>query len=208
MIKLDDKKKKGLKITAVIVLSMVLIHYSLTLYFALSNFAYNSQIVIDEKVIEEQHFKPYGDFKYGGLGNVDDNGCGAVAVYNILKMTGKDVKFADVVKYFDVAGNFAYGKLGTRPSKMISYLRERGFEVGYAFLEENFDQIAKKSKFSIYVYIGKFSDGNWGGHYHLLTSYSSKTGKYKSINPSGYVSFSQLFDMTNQCFFKMLIYVN
>ena len=164
-------------------------------------------LAIEEDVIMEQHYKPYGDFKFGGLGNVDDNGCGAVTVYNIMRLTGKDVKLADVIKYFDVNGNLAYGKLGTRPSKVISYLRKYGFEVGYAFMEENFDQLAKKSRFAIFLYVGKFSNDSWGGHYHLLTSYDSKTGKYQSINPAGSASFSQLLNMTNQCFFKMLIYV-
>lgn len=204
---MKDKGKRVFKIVVVSILSVVLVHCVLTLYFAFSNYSYNSQIEIEEKVIVEQYFKPYGDFKYGGLGNVDDNGCGAVAVYNIMKISGKDVKFADVVRYFDVNGTFAYGKLGTRPSKIISYLRMYGFDVGYAFLEENFSNLAKKSKYAIYVYVGKINDV-LGGHYHLLTDYDSKTGKYKSINPSGYVTFSDLSELTKECIFKMLIYVN
>lgn len=199
-------KYKGLKITIAVVLSMVLVHCCLTLYFALSNYNYNSQIEIEEGVIFNQSKKPYGDFRYGGLGNVDANGCGAVAVYDIMKMKDKNIEFADVVRYFDVNGNFAYGLLGTRPSRVISYLRRYGFDVGYAFMEENFDQLAKQSEFAIFLYVGKVN-GQLGGHYHLLTDYNHRTGKYQSINPSGYASFKELFEMTEECFFKMLIYV-
>lgn len=199
-------KHKGLKITIIVILSVVLIHCCLTLYFAYANYSFNSQIAIEENVIFNQSLKPYGDFRYGGLGNVDANGCGAVAVYDIMKLKGKNVKFSDVVRYFDVNGNFAYGLLGTRPSRVISYLRKYGFNVGYAFMEENFDQLAKQSEFAIYVYVGKVN-GQLGGHYHLLTDYNSKTGKYQSINPSGYLSFKELSEMTDECFFKMLIYV-
>lgn len=201
----DKKNKKGLKITAVVILSVVLVHFILTLCFVLVDYNYNSKLSSEQGVISNQYDEPFASFKYGGLGNVKANGCGAVAVYNIMRLEGKNVSFSDVVKYFDVNGNYLYGKFGTRPSKIIAYLKNFGFDVGFAFFEENFDNVAKQSKYTIFLYVGEV-DGQMGGHYQLLTQYNNRTGKYLSINPSKNVSFPDLLKMTEKCF-KMIIYI-
>ena len=61
----DKKSRKGLKITAIVILSMVLVHFILTLCFVLVDYNYNSKLTSEEGVLSNQYDEPFASFKYG-----------------------------------------------------------------------------------------------------------------------------------------------
>lgn len=74
-----------------------------------------------------------------GCGNMGDNGCGPVAVYNALlslknaekaedKISDKDnVSLTDVIKDLEHRGATLHGKFGTSPAAIKKYLKKKGY---------------------------------------------------------------------------------
>ena len=83
----------------------------------------------DRKMINAQWDKDIANKKFGLLGNVGDNGCGAIAIYNANKILGIDTSFDEVLDDFNsydlkhpiptVAG----GLLGGNPFYVQRYWR-------------------------------------------------------------------------------------
>ena len=69
---------------------------------------------------------------WGTFGNIANNGCGAIAVYNALVSQNPSVSFTQVklgLELPPVNGAFARGLLGTRPSGIIAYLKLIGKDI-------------------------------------------------------------------------------
>ena len=157
---------------AIGLISLTMVRYTFSIVKSYSNYQINKEFEITEYLIYDQDY--YEDFKFG-IGNVADNGCGAVAMYNILKLEGKEVDFAQVIKDLEPFGTNALGLLGTNPTFIYRYLKRQGLEVSIHFndLEEN----AKKGKYVILCTV----DFNSG---HYMTFYDRVDDKYSCLNPT------------------------
>lgn len=116
-----------------------------------------------------------------GFGNIEDNGCGAVAVYNLFKLAQKDANFVEIVKQFEKYGTNFFGKLGTDPFYFKSFLKQNGFDVKTYFAKSKFAEIGYQSDAVVVVYAGLS-----GGHYQLM--YHTTGSLFQCINPNGSIS--------------------
>ena len=78
----------------------------------------------------EIHGVPMKKIRYGALGNVSANGCGAIALYNVLHHHGQTDTFEQVVGSLKKRMGFhLFGLAGTRFGAVKSILADRGFQV-------------------------------------------------------------------------------
>ena len=69
------------------------------------------------------------DLKYGAFFKVGQNGCGAVAVYNVMLEIGKPVDFCDVLLEFELNHlGRVNGLLGTSPRRLPRYFEAHGVD--------------------------------------------------------------------------------
>lgn len=122
--------------------------------------------------------KEYGDVDFGAFGNVADNGCGAVAIYNILKLDQKDVELTSIINELGAA-KILWGVAGTAPTGITKYFKSKGYETKIVANKNNFESTLKKYKYGIYCY--------WtvtGGHYEVIYDYNNNDGKWQILNPT------------------------
>ena len=149
-------------------------------------------------IIYYQH--NYPNFKFG-LGDVASNGCGAIAVYNILVLEQKYKPFPEIIKYFDNGNENIFGYLGSNPFGVISYLKNEGYKVNTYLKSADYKTAAINSKYSILMYLNlKY------GHYQLLYNYDEHSNLFYE-NPKTKVNLDSLLE-SKKDFFKILITVN
>ena len=91
-----------------------------------------------------------GDLKNGWFGS-DKNGCGWIAVYNVLKMLGANVRPEWVME--DLRGGLVLGgKFGTHVYFVQHYLRKRGYRVRLCAIPWRFSAVAKTGDACILLY--------------------------------------------------------
>lgn len=140
------------------------------------NHKHNLKMWSDEiGIISNQHSSDVKDLKYG-FGTIGQNGCGAVAIYNIMLLENKKTPLPNIIKAMD-GGQYFFGLLGTKPTQMMRYLKAQGYSVLLHKDKSKFDEWAQISDYAIYIYAG-FS----GGHYTLLVPNGDST--FHSINPN------------------------
>lgn len=179
------KVRKIVTIIIFVLMCIVAIWQVLTYCLSSANYAKNKAAWSDTDLIYDQHLDDAGDLKYG-FGSIAYNGCGAVAIYNIMSLENKKTPLPDIIKYLD-AGQYVFGLLGTCPSRIVSYLRAQGFDCSLHSDKGEFERLAQESDYSIYIYAG-FS----GGHYTLLVNNSENT--FTSINPNRTTTIKKLID--------------
>lgn len=140
--------------------------------------------------------------KYG-FGNIADNGCGAISLYNILLLDGRPVKFSEIVREIDKHGLNFYGFVGTNPITLSQKLIEKGFKVDISLVGNNFEQKLKQNKYSILVYFSLQS-----GHFQLINGFDEATNKFELINPHKFLTYQNLLDDIKDFQFRLLISVN
>ena len=193
-------KQKDLKIFAVImivfyaVFSLNIVAQVVLISKTISN--YNHNVVAWKEynydgIINDQH--DFANLRFG-FGNISDNGCGAVAVYNILKLEGQNPYFPDIIREFDMFGQNAFGLGGAKPRKVISVLKENGFSVKFTFDHNKFESLAQNSKYAIYLYYGMENNVPFG-HYQLM--YNFDGAKFQTINITGTYTFDDITNIPN-----------
>lgn len=138
--------------------------------------------VQEKKPLTEQGLildqKEYGDVDFGAFGNVADNGCGAVAIYNILKLDQKNVELTSIINELGAA-KILWGVAGTAPTGITKYLKNKGYETKIVANKNNFESTLKKYKYGIYCY--------WtvtGGHFEVIYDYNNNDGTWQILNPT------------------------
>lgn len=158
----------------------------LTYCLSSANYAKNKSTWNNEiEIIYNQHSSDVENLSYG-LGSIGKNGCGAVAIYNIMSLENKRTPLPDIIKYLD-AGQYVFGLLGTCPSRIVSYLSAQGFDCSLHKNKSEFERLAQESDYAIYIYAG-FN----GGHYILLVNDGENT--FTSINPNRTTTIKKLID--------------
>lgn len=82
--------------------------------------------------IENQ--KKYSNIKgsFGPWGNLADNGCGGIALYNVLRYYNQRVDFNELVRRINKSWIFSVGMLGllgTNPLYILYDLKKNGFQI-------------------------------------------------------------------------------
>lgn len=188
-------------------MSVILLVFGTDMVLLNINYKKNNEIWQERgepTLIYDQH--QYEDIKYGA-GNIAKNGCGVCSIYNILYLDGKYVPLPDIIKKIYMFGNIGFGLAGARPSAVMDVLKQYGYEVHYYFNTKQFDDLAKNSKYSIYLYWGKTKNGIIG-HYQLMTNYNEGTNDYQLYSPYYRSTMQKLLDYSKKCCIKVLITVN
>ena len=143
------------------------------------------QSAIPNGYIDDQNKVDY--MRLGGFG-AGWNGCGWIAVYNAMIMIGNPQQAADVIRFFDRAGNtILYGTFGASPTAISEYLGSQkltGKMNAVPFvMPNNIETVAKQATACILLYIH-----DSGAHYVALRwngteyeVYNSPGFKYASI---------------------------
>ena len=100
------------------------------------------------------------------------------------------------------SGQFFFGLLGTKPTKILSYLKNHGFDAQLHEDKSKFEGLAQDSKYCIYIYVGKS-----GGHYSLLV-HNSNSETFRSINPRGITTMSDLMEENKKKLINLLITIS
>ena len=194
--------KKILTIIFLICFNLFAISHSFSVILANCNYINNNKIWNDlnyNGIIYSQG--NYEELKYG-VGNIAANGCGAIAVYNILVLENKYKPLPKIIKYFDTYNEVLYGVLGTNPFSIINYMNSIGYKAKAHLNVKNFKEQAVKSKYSILVYFNLN-----GGHYQLMYDYNVNNDTFKFINSTTTRPLEILLQNTNDCF-RALITIN
>ena len=179
----------------------------------------NITCLIKAEINYKHNIKAWNDYGYTGIindqwdfqnikfgvGDVGANGCGAVAVYNIMLMEDRFTPLPEIVHQYDMCGENVFGLGGSRPSMVVKALRNYGFNVSYTFNKTDFEKMAINSKFAIYLYFGYDITHGLFGHYQLMYDYDGE--KFQTINETGIFTFEEIIDIPNT-FFEMMIVVN
>ena len=201
-----SKGKKALIIIASIILFVILTSFFICLITSNANYKKNKAYLEEmgfSGIIQNQSGFP--DYKYG-LGTLAKNGCGAVSVYNILELEGKNPSLLDITKRFDLEGQNLFGILGTRILAVKHYLEREGFDVEVYSKDEEFDELAKNSKYAILYYV---VPSRKIGHFQLMCDYDENDGTYQMINPYYRGTMQEEFDFIGTDFsVTFLITVN
>jgi len=126
-----------------------------------SNYEHNLGIDFDLRTfIDNQNQRPANQVRMGmrdGLNEGWYNGCGWVAAYNALIITGSPQHPADIVRHFEESGGIAFGGVfGTYPNAIEDYLRSFGYTVSHTLFPQassNLDEVIKNSQVSILAYL-------------------------------------------------------
>lgn len=192
--------KKVVAILLIVVFSLVAILKLTTVFLSIVNYKINSKKWNDGiGIIYDQHLNNIKDYRYG-FGTIGENGCGAVAIYNIMCLENKKVALPDIIKSMD-NGQIFFGLLGTKPTRILSYLKKQGFDAQLHEDKSKFEVLSQDSKYCIYIYVGKS-----GGHYTLLI-HNSDSETFRSINPCGITTMSDMMEENQNKFINLLITV-
>jgi len=183
----------------IVLLAIIVLFINANICFSMAQFEQNNAIfkASNQDLIRNQ--SQYQDYKIG-LGNIAQNGCGVVAVYNILKLDNKNPNLAQVIKDVSLYGLNFLGILGVFPHGVVMTLKHYGYDVNVEFNIKNFEKTALNYKYNIFLYVGIN-----GGHYELFYDYNGTD--YQVINPFIRSTISAEVEQTKGYFLKMLISV-
>lgn len=129
--------------TILIVLVSLIAFYFIGAYIV-SEGNYGHNAILDEEVAFEgkyisEYYEPYiEEYKYG-LGDNSEARTAWVSIYNAMHylylqgLVEEEPVVSDIIRYLDVWGTLAYGKLGTNPLAVSGYLKSKGIEVEMVF---------------------------------------------------------------------------
>lgn len=127
---------------------------------------------------------------FGIKGNINKNGCGSIAMYNVLHAFGEDIPYRTVIeniakdspKIFHKSSTIGGGVFGLNPLYMKGYLKRQGYEVKRAvFKRKDFAIKEEAAYIAIYLWFDS-KHSEIGGHYEALIP--TKEGALQAYNIS------------------------
>ena len=85
--------------------------------------------IVDFGLLNDQNDARFAERKYGRFGNVGNNGCGMLALYNIERAADETIRFDPFYEARKPIKTNFFGLLGTRPSTIPKNLKRKGFTV-------------------------------------------------------------------------------
>ena len=144
--------------------------------------------------IEDQ--QNYNDMSYG-IKPLSENGCGAIAIYNVLYhlIQKEDIDFASIIKDLEYDGIIFGGIFGTSMKAIDDYFRKKGFRTKSSSQIRDYDRIGRETDASILTIFNNALNIFQGIHFIAITK---KSGKYYIHNNGGYssdVAYSSITDV-------------
>ncbi|MDR0751867.1 MAG: hypothetical protein LBF12_04715 [Christensenellaceae bacterium] len=94
-----------------------------------ANYKHNKKNKDPDKYINNQNDGDFHNWKFG-VSTMDKNGCGVIAVYNLLRMRGETKNLADVAYEIENnTGTLILGIFGTDPTHFGEYFRSKKIKV-------------------------------------------------------------------------------
>lgn len=134
------------------------------------------------ELINRQNTSEFRNTRYGLLGNIAANGCGAIAAYNVLNANGVDVSLDEVVKKLRIRLGMAFGlgKFGTNILSLAALLASC-FTLRIRFIILNNGKSAANCDSLIIMYYW-FKSKRIGAHY--VAGVKSEDGYFDFYNYS------------------------
>lgn len=102
------------------------------------------------------------------------NGCGWVAIYNLMKALGNEKPYEEIIGALTPYVLFR-GLLGTRMPGLKKYIRSQGYAMDTSFFQTNFEKLASGSQAGI-IYYGT------GKTYHFAAYQNKEDSTYRFFN--------------------------
>ena len=148
---------KFLKLSIFSLILILVVNYTALIFISNRNYSHNknldySVILDNQGYIREQAIT--NEIKYG-VRYSDFNGCGWIALHNVLNYYDESVEIYEIIQYLDRYGLNIYGLLGTDPLAIIMYLRKFDLNARISFSSEDFEELSSQSDAIIMGYISK-----------------------------------------------------
>lgn len=99
----------------------------------------------------------------------EDNGCGWIAVFNVLRHLEQEPPAPEIVAKEMLSGVLMGGHWGTWPFAIVRYLRKRGYDVRWTVNKRGQAKLALESDAAVFLYLGPFlRPRNFHAHYLML----------------------------------------
>lgn len=151
----------------------------------------DNQFKISRDMINEQKEASIKNLPFGSSGNVGDNGCGAIAIYNANQILGIETSFNDVLDGFNNTNGILYnptlvgGTMGGNPLYIQKYYQDQGYTANWRF---DVDNVSKDA--DAYITLTIYNNP-LGGHY--------QAGIYKEQILQVYNKEEEYKDFLNMC---------
>lgn len=130
--------------------------------------------------VYNQLSEPVGGLRFGTRGRVDSNGCGAVALHNMMKYIGKEQNFCDVIRdEMQLGMVWMAGRFGTKPWTLGRYFMHH--KIPFQKYKSPNDFKAALLTHRIGVVCTWNSHVKDGMHYYCIY-YSKEENRYYAIN--------------------------
>ncbi len=152
------------------------------------NRLYNSRFGV-KGLLYYQRSEPLCKMRFG-IRPMSFNGCGIIAVYNVLILLGRPDTIQNIAYHYERNGRWLWGLWGIKPWKIGSFLLKKGFDVNKCDY--------RKEKNGIYILLVL----NKGGlHYMAVRKFKSGmievyNGYVRKNTFDTYNGFNQFFDET------------
>jgi hypothetical protein len=142
-----------------------------------------------------------------GFWNIAQNGCGPIAVFNVLNYYGRlnngsvltdeptaITLFANIIRDFEVFfGTNAFGFLGTNPIHISPYLTARGLKTNTFVQQSSMNTAMNNAAVGTAMIVMYYIQGNDGGlQVHYITFIKEANGTFRQYNPVSDVNVSSL----------------
>ena len=134
--------------------------------------------------IEDQ--QNYRDMSYGTK-SLSDNGCGLIAIYNVLYHLTKrdDINFASIIRDLEYDGIILGGTFGTSMKAVDDYFKKIGYRTKSSSNIRDYDRIGRETDASILTIFNNAFNIFQGLHFIAITK---ERGKYYVHNNGDYAS--------------------
>jgi hypothetical protein len=111
---------------------------------------------VASRYINNQKAPDVSGIPWGRLGNTGENGCGWIAIYNIMASYDVGISKDDVLRDLSARGGaLLWGKLGTSPTAITGYLRSEFAFVRIAAHTAQWGALGQQSERVIILFRGK-----------------------------------------------------
>ncbi len=137
----------------------------------------------EQKLIRSQSVFSAVPGSFGPLGNVRANGCGAIALYNVLRLLGYTVEYGELLREMRMhwpRATLLGGILGSNPFYLLGLLRrKKGLALTFYGVRNRADagRVAKCHDVYLNLYLYR-----WGAHY--TAAVYRKQGLFVCNDPS------------------------
>ncbi|MGN0666280.1 MAG: hypothetical protein ACI4KF_07110 [Huintestinicola sp.] len=145
------------------------------------HYEYNKQLLKPKSIINGQKIGPIAEFKFG-LAKMGYNGCGPIAVYNALSLSGIKADICDIILALEKQALKLGGILGTDPKKLDKFFSDNRIAALKASDYNDFVNDMNNMHVGILCYWTKKPNRS---SMHYITIYRTEDNKFVMCNRFG-----------------------